>query len=109
MTDTSVQLGDIGTKFLVTIEEDDSDGIAQPVDVSQATLKTITIMPEGGSTPITKAASFETDGTDGKIFITSESGDLSTSGSWQIQGRVTLPGGDWRSKVGCFSVKTNLA
>lgn len=108
MTDTAAQVGDVGTKFLVTILEDDDAGNPQAVDVSGATLKTVTLKPPSGAV-ITRNASFETDGTDGKIFILSQSGDLSVAGAWEVQGRVTLAAGDWRSEVGSFAVKANLA
>lgn len=101
---TEVQKGAIGTAFRVTIV--DCDDVL--IDVSTASVKTITLKaPDGTST--VKTATFFTDGTDGILEYVSISGDLDTVGdNWQIQGHVTLPTGTWPSTIGEFSVKDNL-
>lgn len=101
------QVGDIGTKFLITIREDDASG--NPIDISGAAIKEITIARDTEAGPaVTKPASFETDGKDGKMFILSEDGDLSVDGKWLVQGRVQLDDGTWRTSVGSFPVRPNL-
>ena len=97
-----IHKNDIGTKFLVTVK----DGTTA-VDISTATEKLIIFKkPNGGI--LSKAATFETDGTEGKIYYNSVSGDLDTTGSWEIQISVTLATGTWKSSTSCFIVYGNL-
>ena len=99
---TEIHVGDIGTVFEVTIQD---DGVA--VNISSATTKEI-IFRKPDKTLLTKAANFSTDGTDGKIRSTTVSGDLNAAGVWSIQAHVILPGGDWKSSISEFSVIPNL-
>lgn len=111
-TDDEVQLNDVGTKVLVQVTEfvDVAGKLKeQPVDISDATLKEITIEPlDDNSESVTRAASFETDGSDGLIFILSIAGDFDVAGKWSRQGYVETPGGNWRTKVKGFTVNYNL-
>ena len=99
---TEVHVGDLGTKFLVTIKE---NGVA--LNISTATVKKIRFRRPDGTT-LDKTAVFETDGTDGKIYYLSIAGDLTIKGTWSIQGYITLTGGTWNSKIGSFMVNENL-
>jgi len=97
-----IHKNDIGTKFLVTVK----DGTTA-VDISTATEKLIIFKkPDGGI--LTKTCTFETDGTDGKVFYCSVSGDLNETGSWEIQVSITLSTGTWKSSTNCFIVYGNL-
>lgn len=100
-----IRVGDVGTVLVVVIV--DEAGVA--VDVSAATVKTIFLKKPGtGGTVLTKAASLDTTGIDGKIKWTTIAGDLSVPGVWTIQGRVTVGGATWSSDESEFLVKSNL-
>ena len=105
-TEEEVHYNDIGTVILVTIK-DCVSGTATVLNVSAAsTLVLILQSPSGTST--TKTASFNTDGTDGKIKYTSVDGDFNEVGTWRIQAKVVMGGGTFRSDVGTFRVYENL-
>ena len=99
---TEVHVGDVGTKFLVTIKE---NGVA--LNISTATVKKIRFRRPDNTT-LDKTAVFETDGTDGKIYYLSIAGDLTIKGTWSIQGFITMPGWSGHSKIGSFMVNENL-
>ena len=102
--DFEVQAGAVGTAFRVTIV--DCDDVF--IDISTASVKTITFKDPSG-TKVVQTAVFYTDGTEGIIEYVSVANDLDLVGdNWQIQGHVTLPTGEWPSKIGEFSVKDNL-
>ena len=102
MAANEIHKGDIGTVFVVTVQDGSS-----AVDVSGATTKQVLFRKPDG-TVVANDAEFTTDGTDGKIQYTSVADDLDTVGQWHIQARVTLPAGTWRSDVGVFQVHENL-
>ena len=97
-----IHLDDVGTRFEVTIKD---DGVV--VDISAASVKEIIFKRQNGSL-LTKSASFTTDGTDGRIDYTTVSGDLTQVGIWNIQAKITLGSGTWRSEVEEFEVFDNL-
>lgn len=115
MTDLTLQVGDTGTKLLATIVEEDDSGTLQPVDISSATGLEITIAREAENdedtptAPVTRSASLETDGLDGKLFILTEAGDIDAKGSWLIQGAATIGAWSGSSAVGRFRVAANIA
>ena len=105
-SEEEVHYNDIGTVILVTIK-DCVSGTATALDVSAAsTLELILQSPSGLSS--TKNASFNTDGSDGKIKYTSVDGDFNEVGTWRIQAKVVLGDGTFRSDVGTFKVYENL-
>jgi len=61
--------------------------------VSGATV-TVYLKKPGGTT-LTKAAALYTDGTDGKIKVSSASGDLVESGLWTVQAKIVESGNTW--------------
>ena len=61
MPANEIHLNDVGTKFLVTIKDGSS-----AVNISSASTKEIIIQKPSG-TKITATATFDSDGTDGKI------------------------------------------
>ncbi len=97
-----VHLNDIGTLFRLELTDGD---IA--VDISGATTKQIKLKKPDG-TVLTKAAVFSTDGTDGKMFYQTISGDIDETGEWLIQGYVVLGTGTWNTSVHAFRVFENL-
>jgi hypothetical protein len=102
MAQDEIHVGDIGTRFVVSI----SDG-GVPVSLTSATVKQI-IFLKPDQTKLSKTAAFVTDGADGQLVYVSENGDLSLEGVWKIQARVVLPSGEWRSDVQTFTVYSNL-
>ncbi len=86
-------VGDTGTKLLKTV----TDG-TNPIDLSSASVKEVHFYGPGGVT-LSIPASFETDGTDGQIFVLTTVGTWTVDGDWQEQVHVTLPTGDWAANV----------
>jgi len=100
----SPHLNAYGGVFQITL----TDG-SSAVDVSAATTKQI-IFEDPDGTVTSKTAVWVTDGTDGKIKYTAESGLLDATGVWKIQGRVTDSSSfDYRSAKGTFTVETILS
>lgn len=82
----SIHVGDVGTVIVVTVTE---NGVA--LDLSAATEKALVFAPPEALAIFEKAASFTTDGKDGKIQYALAAGDLAIDGTWRVQARVTLP------------------
>lgn len=98
----SIQAGDIGTEFLVTIQD---SGVA--VNISSYTTREI-LFREPGGTLVTKTATFKTDGTNGQITYTSSaSTDFETAGTWRIQGHIAKSGSTFRTEQSEFEVLKN--
>jgi len=106
-TEKEAHYNDVGTVFLVTVQ-DCVSGTAAALDVSSATsLQLVFSAPDGTSS--TKTATLNTDGTDGKIKYTTVDGDLDQVGTWRLQARVVFGvTGDWRSDISTFKVLENL-
>lgn len=100
---SEVHVGDIGTKFIVTVMKDD-----ELVDISTATgMKIYFEKPDG--TILTKDAVFVTDGTDGEMcWQTTVGTDLDLEGQWKIQGEIEIGGGTWKTQIGVFRVYENI-
>lgn len=105
------RVGDVGSALEVFIPDDNLPN-DQPLDISSASTKTITLRrPDGAKA--TYQAAFLTNGTDGLLVILSgpESPtvfELDQAGTWRAQGFVVLPGGQWSSEIGTFPVGANL-
>ena len=98
----SPHVGDFGTPFSMTIY-DSTNGI---LNISSASpIEIIFTKPDG--THVEKDAIFVTDGTDGKMKYVTVDGDLSASGLWQYQGRVTFINGLWSTDLISFIVESN--
>ena len=99
---SEIHVGDIGTQLIVTIKD---DGVV--VDISTAsTLQIIIKKPDGVS--YTKSGLLYTDGTDGKMYYNSTSGDFDTPGNYKLQGKVVLAGGTYYTSISDFKVYCNL-
>ena len=94
--------GDIGTKLLVTITDNDV-----VVDISSASILSIFIKKPDGSI-LTRSGTLETNGTDGKMYYITVSGDINTAGLYKLQGRVTLSNGSFYTSTATFKVHCNL-
>ena len=102
MAKGEVHKGDIGTKFLVTFED---QGVVLPI--AAATMLRIRFEKPNG-TVVVQTATLETDGSDGKAKYVSVLNDLDAAGIWYLQGYVELGGGKWYSDVQKFIVHENL-
>lgn len=85
MSAKEIFVGDVGTAFTLTVVEGTS-----VVDISSASVKEILFQKPSG-TVVTKTATFQTDGTDGKIRYITIAGDIDESGYWLYQGHIVLP------------------
>ena len=99
---SEIHEGDIGTKLLVTVTDDGS-----VVDISSASSLSIFIRKPNG-TILTRTGVLETDGTDGKMYYITVSGDLDKAGNYTIQGQVVLPAGSYYTSTATFKVHCNL-
>lgn len=106
-------VGNIGSEIsvvFVTRDENDVE-VALPVD-DQTTLEICVLRPDG--TSFTRAAAFTLPpagnglGTDGKASIFTIAGDLTIKGSYQVQGFVVKPSGEFRTVSYRFDVKPQI-
>ena len=102
-----LHVGDIGTIVRATISDTGSDGTKSVLNVSGALTKELIFRKPDGS-KLTKTAIYTTNGTDGKIQYVTQSGDLDTAGSWNLQAYIVTPSGTWYSSIGSFKVYENL-
>jgi hypothetical protein len=96
-----IHVGD-STTFRATVQ---AGGVV--VNVSQASVIEFYFKRPDGVV-LTKTASDETDGSDGKVYYTCTD-ELSMPGNWSMQAHVVLPEGEWKSNFTLFEVKRNLA
>ena len=78
------------------------------LNISTATTKQIIIKKPNG-TVITNTAGFTTDGEDGLIYYRTISGDLSVSGTYEVQGYIAMPTFTGYSTINTFEVYDNLS
>ena len=97
------QVGDVKVRLILTIYEDDAI-----LDISTSTAKSIIIRKPNGEI-LTVTATFLTDGSDGKIYYDTVSGDLDQSGMYKIQGSLLINSGIYKSSVKMFRVECNLS
>ncbi len=102
MPANEIHLDDVGTKFLVTVKDGSS-----VVDISSAGTKQILIKKPSG-TKLTKTATFNSDGTDGKMYYTIIADDLDEVGTYQLQGKVIISDGTFSTDITTFKVHRNL-
>jgi hypothetical protein len=98
-----VQLGDIGTQFLVVIKDKKI-----VVDVSACTEKTLLFKKPSGSI-VEKTATFTSNGADGSLQYISVEGDLDEVGPWEIQAHITFASMEWHTNTSTFKVLANLS
>ena len=102
MAANEIHVNDVGTKVLVTV----TDG-SSAVNISSATTKELIIKKPSG-TKLTKATSFTSDGTDGKMQYSIASDDLDEAGSYKLQGKVVISDGTFYTDIHTFKVHRNL-
>lgn len=108
MADPKVQIGNIGTKLILEVQE---DGVA--INISSATgigSKVIRVRKPETKTVVAYEAEFATDGLDGLMQYVTVANDLNEEGVWKWQGfvKLTSPVGEWNSEIKEFQVKNNL-
>jgi hypothetical protein len=104
MSAGEIRVNDVGTVFELTVT--DASGA---VDISGATTKQISLEPPTRANKVTKAATFTTDGTDGKMLYTTVAGDLDEAGSWRVQGYVVLDANnEFRTDIHTVTVHENI-
>jgi hypothetical protein len=99
---SNIHRNDIGTNFLITIQ----DGCSI-FDISNATVKNF-IFKKPDGTILTVAASFYTNGVDGVLNYVTVSGDIDQAGTWEVQSFVEIPPNQWFSEVTRFKVLEDL-
>lgn len=107
-SEETLQVGVVGAQIELQVVEYNADTDADDiVDISSATDLKITIQ-RPDITVFERTATLSSDGTDGKMQILTEAGDLTVDGSYRVQGSLTS--GTWSgpSTVGQFKVEENL-
>jgi hypothetical protein len=98
----ALHLGDYGFAITIIMTE---GGTAK--DISTASTKQFVFKKPDASTA-TKTAIFTTDGTNGSLYYTVETGFLNQIGAWQVQAVATFAAALWHSDVATFNVTENL-
>ena len=101
-----IHYNDTGTLFLVTVS-DCVAGVSTPLDISGADSVSLVLKSPSGVSS-SRAAIFNSDGTDGKVKYITLSGDLNEVGTWRIQVLVTFPTSSFSSNVKTFKVYENI-
>lgn len=78
------------------------------IDISAGTTLEYMTKKPGSNGPVTMAASFVTDGTDGKLRHVVTAGEIDTIGMWQIQTHVVTSTAELYSAILFFEVKPNV-
>ncbi len=99
----NVHIGDFGTVFKFTILNQDEEIL----DVSTVS-GIFFVFEKPDTSQIEKDGDIFTDGKDGIVFYTLESGFIDTAGYWKIQVRTTSPTANWNSTVVRFKVEEEL-
>lgn len=97
-----IHVNDIGTAFEVTLED-----CGTVVDLTGVISIEYNFTDPQGNNEV-KSGALLTDGTDGKVVYTLQSGDLDEAGIWKLQVKVQLPTGTWNSNIEKFRVYPNL-
>lgn len=100
-----IHVGQIGVVLTGTVKDEDGNA----VDISGATTKQFIFgKPPNYSIKNTRDAAYVTDGTDGKIKYTSQSGDLDEAGKWKMQGYVVKGASVLYTDIKYFQVYDNI-
>jgi len=101
---SQIHVGDVGTRFLVTVKDDSST-----VDLSDSTLKQLNFRKPDDSV-IYRDTSFISGGSQasGVMYYNTVAGDLDQAGSYKLQGKVTIPSGTYYTDIHTFKVYCNL-
>ena len=99
---SEIHVNDIGTRFLFTVKDND-----EIVNVSGAPMITIAFK-KPSDTVIYRSGLIYTNGTDGKIYYDTVSGDLDEAGYYKLQGHIQLASGTYYTDIHNFKVNCNI-
>ncbi len=99
---SEIHVDDVGTRFLITVKENGSG-----VDISSAEALSIFIR-KPDDTLIARSGTLNSDGTDGKMYYDTASGDLNAAGHYKLQGRVSLSSSTYYTTIYNFQVHCNV-
>lgn len=97
-----IHVGDIGTIFLITVN--DQDGVVDLTNVDDMYV----LFRKPDDSFIQRTPVFVSTGSDGKIKYVTQSGDLDQYGTWQIQARVVFGTDVFSTDIQRFKVQRNL-
>lgn len=97
------QVGDVGIQIIVQVIDQDGDIL----DIGDASALKIKLQKPDG-TAVDKGAALLTDGSDGKMYYTTQTNDLDQAGIWQVQGKLTLSGTPKSTRVASMVVAANV-
>jgi hypothetical protein len=89
----------------IEIRLDIIDQDCNPKDISNSTAREFEFVKPDGTTS-TKTALYITDGTDGKLYYVVEMSFLDLLGVWTYRGKITIPGGVYRTEKVEFTVRS---
>jgi hypothetical protein len=99
---SEIHINDVGTRFLVTIQE---DGV--PVNISTASqIQMIFCRPSNDT--FYRNGTLLNSGIDGKVYYDTVAGDLVDAGMHKIQAKVYLPSGTYHTNIYSFQIHCNL-
>ena len=104
MANPEVQVDTFGWDLDLRMVDDQGSSI----DISAATTREFMAKRPSVDIPFTMAASFITDGTDGKLRHVVVVNEINVIGTWQIQSHVIMPGVELFSEILFFEVKANV-
>lgn len=93
---TQYTVGDVGADVPATIYDPATNAVK---DISSATLVEYNVRKPDGTTVVTWTASFVTDGADGRINYTTQSGDIDQAGVYLLEVHVVGSGFNWRTST----------
>lgn len=108
-----IRVGDIGTEFVVTLEDTkiiNGEKVTAPVDLTGYTKLTIVFQKSDDAETVVRmnAVIFDAPTTGEIVYTTPDADFLNVSGRWKIQGFAELPEGKWHSTIDEFEVHENL-
>lgn len=104
MSLNGLHVGKYGIVVTLTLNDIDTSTAA---DISGYTTRTVKLKPPSGVVK-EKTASFVTDGSDGEIKFTIESGDIDAAGRWRLQVVLSNANSQLPSEIVDFSVGREL-
>ena len=101
---SEIHVSDIGTRFLVTVEENGSG-----VNLSGASSLTLNFRKPSDAI-VAKSGALLSDGsaTSGVMYYDTLVGDLDEVGYWKLQGKIVLSAGTFHTNISTFQVHSNL-
>jgi hypothetical protein len=99
---SELHVDNIGTRFLVTIQDD-----GEAVNISNASSITM-VFKKPDDSIVYRSGILLTNGSDGQVYYDTISGDLDEAGLYKLQARVVMPSGTYYTDVHTFQVHCNL-